>query len=317
MGAASSRDHLTSRLVAAPTTNTTCSFQITGKNYKEITEKNLKLLELEKIKDGLIHMIVHDLRNPLGSIFGNLDLMLIEKEKLSQDQAKRLETCIGNCQELKEMIDSLIDIYKMEEGQIKLNIEMTDLNELIGDCIQQFSVTAKENQISLSFGSLHSNLSIQVDRGLVKRVIANLINNSIRHTPPGGEIKITAELYQRDGKVHVEVIDNGDGIEPEYHNKVFEKFEQINLQKSGVSIGTSGLGLSFCKLAIEAHGGKIWVDSEGEDKGSNFQLILPVTQSMECELYERLQEPVYEGVPSIETVTPCRTLSEIGLSNQP
>ena len=249
-------------------------------NYKAIDAKNQKLLELEKIKDGLIHMIVHDLRNPLWAVFGNLDLMLLDKDSVAQNHINYLETCIACCQELKEMIDSLLDIYKMEEGQMKLNIAKYDLIELIDESIQSFLIKAKDKQVELSFNNSALNAFTLIDRRMVKRVFANLINNAIRHTPSGGEIKISAENHQNNGSLHIEVKDTGCGIDPVYHQKVFDKFEQVKLQKSGISVGASGLGLAFCKLAVEAHGGRIWVESEGEGKGANFQFTLPEKQSM-------------------------------------
>lgn len=250
-------------------------------NYKEIDTKNQKLLELEKIKDGLIHMIVHDLRNPLWAVSGNLDLMLLDRDTLAQNHINYLETCIVCCQELREMVDSLLDIYKMEEGQMRLNLERTDLKELIDESIQSFLIKAKDKQIELSYDHSALNPFTQIDRRMVKRVLANLINNAIRHTPSGGKIKIATGSYQHNGNLHVEVKDTGNGIDPVYHQKVFDKFEQVKLQESGISVGASGLGLAFCKMAVEAHGGRIWVESEGGSKGANFKFTLPVKQSLE------------------------------------
>jgi signal transduction histidine kinase len=248
-------------------------------HYEEIAAKNEKLLELEKTKDGLIHMIVHDLRNPLFSIFGNLDLMLQAKEKPSQNQITYLETCMRSCEELKEMIDSLLDIYKMEEGKMQLNLEQSDVVALIKDIIQPFFIKATEKQIEILYDRSNRNLTVEVDKGLIKRVFTNLINNAIRHTPSGGTIRISADTYQNNGNIHVEVEDTGNGIAPAFHQKIFDKFKQVKLRKSDISVGASGLGLAFCKLAVEAHGGKIWVESEGEGQGTNFQFILPVKPS--------------------------------------
>jgi signal transduction histidine kinase len=249
--------------------------------HDEIAAKNDHLLELEKIKDGLIHMIIHDLRNPLWAVLGYLELLLLDKQQFNQNQTKHLESSIGCCQELKEMVDSLLDIYKMEEGQMKLNIEKADLEELIDASIQPFLIQATKKQIALSYDHSDRKLSIQVDPRIVKRVLANLINNAIRHTPSGGKIKIATGSYQNNGNLYVEVKDTGNGIAPAYHQKIFDKFEQVKLQKSGISVGSSGLGLAFCKLAVEAHGGRIWVESKGEGKGADFQFTLPVKQSME------------------------------------
>ena len=249
--------------------------------HDEIAMKNDYLLELEKIKDGLIHMIVHDLRNPLWAVFGYLDLMLLDKDQFTQSQTKLLDSCIGSCQDLREMVDSLLDIYKMEEGQMKLNIEKANLEDLIDASLQPFLVQATKKQIALSYDHSDRKHSILVDPRIVKRVLANLINNAIRHTPSGGKIKITAGSYQNNGNLHVEVQDTGNGIAPAYHQKIFDKFEQVKLKKANISVGSSGLGLAFCKLAVKAHGGRIWVESKGEGKGANFQFTLPVKQSME------------------------------------
>jgi signal transduction histidine kinase len=244
-------------------------------NLKKIAEKNEKLKNLEKIKDGLIHMVVHDLRNPLCSVFGNLDLLLLDKDKIPPDQANLLQKCREACQELKGMIDSLLDIYKIEEGQMQINIETTDLHELINESIQPFHIKAADEKIAISVDHSYRILSAQVDRGLVKRILANLVSNAIRHTPCGGRIKISVGYYQNNGDLLVEVKDTGNGIESAYQEKIFNKFEQVKLRRSGVSAGSSGLGLAFCKLAVEAHGGKIWVESEGEDKGAKFRFTLP------------------------------------------
>ena len=242
---------------------------------KEIDEKNKKLLNLEKIKDSLVHMIVHDLRNPLWAVFGYIDLMLLDKDNLSQNQIKNLETCIGACNDLKRMIDSLLDIYKMEEGRMKLERKKIVIAKLIDDSIKPFYINASKNRISIEVNHSSENLSLQIDPILVKRVLANLMNNAIRHTPPEGKISISTASYQNNGNILIEVRDTGNGVDPAHQQKIFDKFEQIKIQKSNKSVGSSGLGLAFCKLAIEAHGGVIWVESEGEGKGTNFKFTLP------------------------------------------
>ena len=246
--------------------------------YREIAAKNNKLLELEKIKDGLINMIVHDLKNPLAAIMGYTEMVLVDKEKLTQNQIRSLEICYGSCQDLKQMIEGLLDIYKMEEGKMKLNIKPVNLDDLIDGCVQQFFIKAAEKQIRLSCDPGVGDLLIPIDPTLIKRVLANLLNNAIRHTPAGGSIGIAAGPYQDNGYIRIEVRDTGQGLAPEYRQKVFDKFEQVKLNKSGAAVGACGLGLAFCKLAVEYHGGRIWVESEGVDKGANFQFTLPTLQ---------------------------------------
>jgi len=250
-------------------------------SYTEIAEKNEKLLELEKIKEGLTHMIIHDLRNPLGALSGFIELTLFDKQNLSKDQLELIQGCASSCHDLKDMVQSLLDIHKMEEGKLELKKEEIHLGEVIDSTMRQFALKANTKQVALHFHKPDRLPMIPVDRSLMKRVIANLLNNAIRHTNTEGTVTITAQHPQENGCLHIRVGDTGDGLAPEYHQKVFDKFEQAHLKKKGVNVGASGLGLAFCKLAVEAHGGRIWVESDGEGKGANFEFTLPIKQSHE------------------------------------
>jgi signal transduction histidine kinase len=245
--------------------------------YREIADKNEKLLELEKIKEGLFHMIVHDLRNPLSALYGYIELISMDQQNFSQHQIETLEKGKNSCLDLNEMIQSLLDIYKMEEGKLTPQKESADLEELAHTITEQFARKATEKKISLSLNSSENVPSLSVDRSLIRRVIANLINNAIRHTPCGGKIEIRLMTHCQNGSLQLSVCDTGEGLAPEYHQKIFEKFEQVKLKKEGVSVGVTGLGLAFCKMAVEAHDGKIWVESEGQDKGAKFHFTLPAT----------------------------------------
>ncbi len=244
-------------------------------NYREIYEKNQKLEELERIKEGLTHMIIHDLRNPLAAISGNLELLLMRREGFTEKNLTAIDRCLINCSDLKEMIGSLLDIHRMEEGALELNKETVDLSALIEEVLEQFTSKAASRQISLSFQPDQPSVSAEIDPGLIKRVVANLMNNALRHTPPEGSIEISMPLISPDSNFRINVMDSGNGLNPEYHQIIFDKFEQADRGQNGVKIGGSGLGLTFCKMAVEAHGGKIWVESEGEGNGSTFSFTLP------------------------------------------
>ena len=110
----------------------------------------------------------------------------------------------------------------------------------------------------------------------IKRVITNLITNAMRHTPEGGSIEVGMNVPPEKNHFCFRVKDNGNGIAPQYQEKIFNKFEQVELKQAGVIAGSSGLGLTFCKMAVEAHGGSIWVESEGEGKGATFNFTLPL-----------------------------------------
>lgn len=243
---------------------------------REIAEQNEKLRELEKIKEGLTHMIVHDLNNPLSSIMASLDLILLKELALAQNHLGSMTACLDYCRDLKDMILSLLEIHKLEEGKLKLDMEPTDITELIAAVMQQFEFKAREYHVILSANGSEEPYTVAVDRGLMRRVIANLLSNAIRHTPAGGSVEVKTDWLSANESIRLRVIDTGNGLAPKYHQKVFDKFEQVRLKREGVTVGSSGLGLAFCKIAVEAHGGKIWVESEGEGKGATFQFSLPV-----------------------------------------
>jgi two-component system sensor histidine kinase/response regulator len=241
----------------------------------EIAAKNARLLELEKVRDGLSHMIVHDLRNPLTAISTYLQLSSLDAENLSESQQKRVDRCLFFCQELERMIQTLLDISKMEEGKMQLNREAIDLSEMVGEVLERFTPTGEERKIALSFSGNGDIPKIALDRSILKRVITNLVDNAIRYTPKGGAIAVSLDSAPWEEVVCLSVKDSGSGLPAEYHQKIFDKFEQVRLKKDGDRAGSSGLGLTFCKMAVEAHGGRIWVESEGLGKGCTFLIQLP------------------------------------------
>jgi len=246
------------------------------KSYKEIALKNERLKELERIKEGLTHMIIHDLNNPLSAIYGNLEMIKIENQNLSETELDTIDKCLAYSLGLRQMIQGLLDIHRMEEGILQPVKELTNVTEMLADLMEQFIARAEMDQISLTFSNSGEVPSVRIDPNLIKRVIANLLSNAIRHTPEGGEIEVTTGFLAEKNSIAFSVKDNGNGLAPEYHQRIFDKFEQVELKDSGVKVGTGGLGLAFCKMAVEAHGGEIWVESEGEGKGSIFYFIIPV-----------------------------------------
>jgi signal transduction histidine kinase len=243
--------------------------------YNEIEKKNVELLELQEYRDGLLHMIVHDLRNPLFAILGNIELLLLDKHKFTETQSIAADNCISSCKDLDEMIQQLLDINKLEHKKLRLDKKMTDLSALIENTLNQHMKKAEEKQVSINFTNSNSLSSVQIDDSLIKRVISNLLDNGIRHTPKGGRIDVIIESKNSKNNHCISIVDNGCGLDPAFHKRIFNKFEQANLKKKGVSSGTAGLGLAFCKLAVEAHGGKIWIESKGEGMGSAFRFTIP------------------------------------------
>jgi signal transduction histidine kinase len=244
-------------------------------SYEQITAKNMELEKLEQTKEELTHMVVHDLMNPLSVISMGLDLLMFDQLNYNEEQKKTMQQCHYNCDELKRMIQSMLDIHKMEDGKLQPSNKELEVSELIEHLMESFQASAEYNQIELEFDSQDSGHTLYGDEMLIKRVISNLISNAIRHTPPFGKVKIGVTGVEGNGTLQLSVSDTGDGIDPAYHDKIFERFEQVDLKKSGAKVGSSGLGLAFCKMAVEAHGGDIWVESEGSGNGSTFYLKVP------------------------------------------
>jgi len=246
-------------------------------NNREIMDKNRYLQELEKAKEGLTHMIVHDLRNPLTAISMTVELMQIHAENLNDSQKKAMSNIVQRCDDLNSMIQSILDIQLMEEGKVKPEMAAADIVALTEEQLQQISYQIKNEKKHLTFTKPELLPKLHLDAALIKRVISNLMSNAMRHTSNEGKIEIDIRYEPEEHQIMFSITDNGDGLAPEYHEKIFEKFEQASLKLKGVRRGKSGLGLTFSKMAIEAHGGKIWVESEGEGKGSTFKFTIPAT----------------------------------------
>jgi two-component system, sensor histidine kinase and response regulator len=243
--------------------------------YREITLQNQKLEELEKVKDGLNHMIVHDLNNPLFAISGSLQLLLFGSGELPKHQVEVLETCYHYCEDLSRQIRSLTDIHRMENASLELKLEKTDMSGMMKDIFSMFKTRCKSKNIEISMKAIGGIPIVNIDAGLIRRVISNLLSNAVRHTPAGGKITGTVDFNSEYGEVRVRITDSGEGIDPIYHKKIFNKFEQVRLSHAGSAVGSSGLGLAFCKMAVEAHDGKISIESTGDNTGSVFTVLIP------------------------------------------
>ncbi len=235
-----------------------------------------QLKDLERTKELLIQMLVHDLNNPLNVVFEGLEYLNGKMRGKGQEDLERvLDLCLKENREIIAMISELLDINKMEEGKMLLKHEKIQVSELVEDVLRDFSVMTAARKITLRAKIAPSVSQICGDVFLVKRVFLNLIGNAFKFSTPGSSIEITATPQEKNETVLFSVRNEGWGIPPEYHEKIFEKFAQV--QDPGVKKNVGkGLGLTFCKMAVEAHGGKIWVESEA-GKGTVFYFELPVS----------------------------------------
>ena len=233
---------------------------------QELEVNYRKLQDMEKARDGLTHMIVHDLKSPLTSIIAHLDLLRhTAARKLSEEEAGFLGEAIRMGDRLTWMINSLLDISRLESGQMPLSREPFAPASLVDEALRSVGPESSKREVSLHIAPEAS--SVVCDGGVIGRVLMNLIGNAVKFTGEGGSIRV---VVSREGAgTRFGVTDTGPGIAPEFHEKIFARFAQ--LERTPFS---TGLGLTFCKLAVEAHGGKIGVQSEA-GKGSTFWFVLP------------------------------------------
>ena len=231
--------------------------------------------ELDSMKEEFLHSITHDLRNPLTAIRGFIRLFQSgQTGPLSEIQGKMFDTMEKASLRLLTMINDILDLARLEAGRMTLHLETFRLEELAGRVLELFSPQSRTNNIQLTLDLAGSTLPpLTADPNLIERVFTNLIGNASKFTPDGGSI--TLRLSASNDSFKCSVIDTGEGIPESYLEKVFDKFRQVE----GRFKGGAGLGLTICKSIVEAHGGRIWVESE-EGKGSNFILTIPRNLSL-------------------------------------
>ncbi len=238
--------------------------------HDELAKSYLDLQELQRTKESLTQMIVHDLKNPLTGVMANLEIVAMEEHVEAREC---LEAAQRSCALLFNMIQDLLDVSRSEEGKLTLNPETLDVSEIILPNVQVAETLALMENKSIAVSIPEGTPAVVGDRGLLHRVVANLLNNAIKHTGRGGNIVVGVERGE-EGALKVYVEDTGRGIPPEFREKIFEKFVQI---ETGRRIGV-GLGLTFCKMVVEAHNSRIWVEDR-EGKGNRFVFTLPTAAS--------------------------------------
>ena len=242
-----------------------------------LEESYRKLRELEKVRDDLMKMIVHDLKTPLTSVLASLEMALDGDFGVVGESMRRvLSDAESKAEDLLALIEDLLEVARIEETTLELDLQPLAPAALVAELVEEWRVRFQQEQVAISTDVADDCAVFRDDKGLMKRVFSNLIQNALTHAGRGVAISLSARPYPeagQDGGVLFTVADDGPGIPPEYHEVIFRKFERVkNPQLPRVR--NSGLGLAFCKLVVEAHGGRIWVQSS-EGRGSQFHITLP------------------------------------------
>ncbi len=242
---------------------------------QDLEKQNITLNKMNHLKTELFSRTSHELKTPLISIKGFTELLLtLHKSKLDTEMISILEEIKEGSKRLEKTINLLLEGTKLEAEQLELNLRDDDLAFLIKFCVKELKglATLRNQNVSIN---LHDELKTEFDKERIYEVMSNLLLNSIKYTPPGGVISIFSE--SNDNFYIISIKDNGIGFTEEEKTQVFKQFGKIERYGQGwdVAIEGTGLGLYITKKLVELHGGKIWLESEGRNKGSTFKFSLP------------------------------------------
>jgi len=230
---------------------------------------------LDRMKSEFMATVSHELRTPLTSI--NMAIDILSQEvlgKVNERQLDMLSTAKDDCERLTKLVRELLDLSRLESGKYEMKRESINLRSLVDEALKPLRLQFQEKNIHLQTEVSLTTPDIAGDQQQLSWVITNLVSNAVRYTPPDGNVTIRSELV--DDSVRLSVADSGRGIPPDAVEVIFDKFVQVK-QATESTPGSVGLGLAIAKEVVEAHGGKIWVES-AVGKGSTFYFTIPLSR---------------------------------------
>lgn len=231
-------------------------------NLNRIKQMNRSLIELSHFKEDMTNMIVHDLKSPLN--------IIVNAEEFD-DESLRLKMVKGSGYRMLNLVNNILDVYKYENVAFELNISQFRLMDVINNALNEVNFIVKKSFVNIAINK-NVNIDIKADKEIVHRVFSNLLSNAFKFSPKNGTITIDT-IVDQNNMVNVCIANEGPAIPKDRQKHIFERFGQNEKRDSG-SISSTGLGLTFCKMAIEAHKGEIGVFSE-TDTGVEFWFTLP------------------------------------------
>lgn len=235
-----------------------------------VKEEELRLSKkIDAIKDEFIGMVSHELKTPMAIITGSL--RVAETKGVTPEQASELiHNAVTSAEELAAMVDNLLELSRYQSHRINLHTEQTQIVPIMQSVAQRLRDKSDKHRLIVD---APANLTATtIDPIRIERVLHNLVDNAIKYSPDGGEVKITGNI--QGNEFVISVSDQGIGIIKEDQGKLFQKFQRLDIQ-SQYNIAGVGLGLRVCHILVEAHGGKIWVESQ-KGQGSTFSFTLPI-----------------------------------------
>ncbi len=247
---------------------------------EKIKSQNVQLKKLDRVKNDFLNTTSHELRTPVASIKGYIQMLLKQiLGDITEEQKKALEVLLRNTNRLDHLIQDILDISRLESGTMKLINEKTDIIKMVKEVAETMQASAGLKRIKINIDIQKEIPDLMIDQERIKQVLTNLVDNAIKFSPDDSYINISTKMKK--DNVLFEVQDFGRGIPKSKQNKIFERFYQVD---SGIDrkFGGIGLGLTISKKIIDTYGGEIWVDSI-VDKGSSFKFSLPVQSAKNIE----------------------------------
>jgi signal transduction histidine kinase len=245
------------------------------KQVSELRTEKQQLLEIQRLREETSNFIIHDLRNPLGIVNGVIHMLeMVLPEEILEDNQKLLDAAKSASGRMQLLVDSLLDVARLEAGRDEFNLTPMNIQTVIEKAIGRVAPTLELSDITVAVQVDDDMPAFIADEEKIDRVLTNLIDNAIKYTPDGGKITVTA--VREDDHVKIGVNDTGPGIPSEERERIFQRFAQVKgdrPRRRGF-----GLGLTFCQLAVEGHGGRIWVEEGENGIGSRFMFTLPLSQ---------------------------------------
>lgn len=237
-------------------------------HYALLKRQRDDVMRLQLQKERLTAFVVHDLKNPVNSMDLHAQVLLRDRtlSEAARESAAQIRT---EARQLNRMILNLLDLSKADEGKLTPKRAVVALDALVAEVLLELEESARARRVKLSSELLV--IRIQVDADLLRRLLANLVENAIRHAPAASVVVVRSR--RAEGATELRVIDRGEGVPPEMQELVFDPFVQLEGSEFPSSRGGRGLGLSFCKLAVEAHGGRMWIEDAAP--GAAFCARLP------------------------------------------
>ncbi len=250
------------------------AFLRTKSLHDELQRSYVRLKELETMRDALTGMIIHDLKSPLNVISGSIQVSLdsfVENKIGAPEDIRLLKNAENSCRIMMGLLNDILDVSRMEQRQLPLKKEKVSLEKIVGDCMDLMEPLRIKYDVAFIKDFETGLPQIEVDQVLIQRVVTNIFSNSLKFTPPEGSI--TAHIKKVGNELEISIQDTGIGIPDKYIDKIFEKFFQGDAMET--TRKGQGVGLTFCRMAIDAHDGKIWAESK-ENEGSSFIIRLPL-----------------------------------------